>query len=759
MKKLLLVCLPAFFTLTAFTQGNVGIGTTTPTYPLDVSGNTARTGNFVNTAASQFYSGVYGSCNNTAGYGTGVKGEGGFIGVFGKSNFIGAGDRFGLYGEGQFGTGSNYGVQGYANGGTTAYGIYGIATGATINWAGYFASGNVYVQNKVGIGTLTPTYPLDVTSITPVTGNFVNTAASQFYSGVYGSCNNTAGYGTGVKGEGGFIGVFGKSNFIGAGDRFGLYGEGQFGAGSNYGVQGYANGGTTAYGIYGIAINGATNWAGYFASGNVYIQNNVGIGTTTPANKLEVVGNTKTTNMQMTSGATNNFVLKSDASGNASWVNPTTLAITETDPKVGSLTTSRVPKWNGTTLTSGLIFDDGTNVGIGTTTPAYPLEVISSTLRTGQFVNTAAAADNFGVYSLCANTAGFGYGVYGQGGKVGVQGNATVSGVGDRTGLYGVGQFGAGSNHGVRGQAFGGTTAMGIYGTASGATTNWAGYFESGNVYIQNNVGIGTSNPLQTIDVNGRMNITNGVIQRGGIAITATSDLGLYSRIAGNYIRLVTNAAPIRFFSDDNIGTNANVTIEANGNVGIGTISPSNKFHVSGATSSNSVVQMQNTFGGPAADGLYIQAGDNATAGSYLIWFKRPDGIPIGLIGQTSAAGIAYNTTSDSRLKNIIGVSQKGLSDLLKIKIYDYTFKSDMSKKVQSGFMAQELYDIFPQSVSKPRDNNETAEKNPWMVDYGSITPLIIKAVQEQEVIITNQNKKIEDMQKQIDELKALMKK
>ena len=58
--------------------------------------------------------------------------------------------------------------------------------------------------------------------------------------------------------------------------------------------------------------------------------------------------------------------------------------------------------------------------------------------------------------------------------------------------------------------------------------------------------------------------------------------------------------------------------------------------------------------------------------------------------------------------------------------------------------MAQELYDIFPQSVSKPRDNNEPAEKNPWMVDYGSVTPLIIKAVQEQQnqiELLKQQNK------------------
>jgi hypothetical protein len=45
----------------------------------------------------------------------------------------------------------------------------------------------------------------------------------------------------------------------------------------------------------------------------------VGIGTNAPTAKVDVIGNTKTTNFQMTSGATNGFVLRSDAVGSGSW--------------------------------------------------------------------------------------------------------------------------------------------------------------------------------------------------------------------------------------------------------------------------------------------------------------------------------------------------------------------------------------------------------------------------------------------------------
>lgn len=107
---------------------------------------------------------------------------------------------------------------------------------------------------------------------------------------------------------------------------------------------------------------------------------NIGIGTSAPASKLEVNGNTSTTNFQMTNGATNGYVLQSNASGNGTWVNPTSLTVTETDPQVSSAITNYIPKWNGTTLVDGQVFDNGTNVGIGTATPTEKLHLFGGNI-------------------------------------------------------------------------------------------------------------------------------------------------------------------------------------------------------------------------------------------------------------------------------------------------------------------------------------------------------------------------------------------
>lgn len=137
----------------------------------------------------------------------------------------------------------------------------------------------------------------------------------------------------------------------------------------------------------------------------------------------------------------------------------------------------------------------------------------------------------------------------------------------------------------------------GIYGSAAGMlvgtrTAHPLSVITSGatrlTVSAAGKVGIGTDpkqEPRQELTVNGRMYLENGVIQRGGTtALTTTSDLGLYSQTDGAWIRLVTNKAPVRLYTDSGIGTTARLTVEADGDVGVGVEAPAARLDVSAVT-------------------------------------------------------------------------------------------------------------------------------------------------------------------------------
>ncbi len=147
---------------------------------------------------------------------------------------------------------------------------------------------------------------------------------------------------------------------------------------------------------------------------------NVGIGTTTPTALLDVNGNmtaqggTFTSSLYVTpvfrfTNATEaaGRILQSDASGFATWVDPASLPITETDPQVSSTTTNYVPKWNGTTLVDGLIYDNATNVGIGTTTPTEELE-IRKDQNSGTLLRVQNSTNGTGAYSAVYASTGTG---------------------------------------------------------------------------------------------------------------------------------------------------------------------------------------------------------------------------------------------------------------------------------------------------------------------------------------------------------------
>ncbi len=116
----------------------------------------------------------------------------------------------------------------------------------------------------------------------------------------------------------------------------------------------------------------------------------------------------------------------------------------------------------------------------------------------------------------------------------------------------------------------------------------------------------------------------------------------------------------------------------------------------------------------------------------------------IGSIKANSATGISYFTTSDRRLKTDNGLYINGLLTLKNIKIHNYTWKEGNQKDI--GVFAQELYETYPNAVTKGDDNAEIKQR--WQVDYSKLVPVLVAATQEQQT-------QIEDLKKENADLKA----
>ncbi len=91
---------------------------------------------------------------------------------------------------------------------------------------------------------------------------------------------------------------------------------------------------------------------------------------------------------------------------------------------------------------------------------------------------------NYGVYSKSINNGPF------NANSQGVYGSAVGTSPGMHIGVHGVASATGGTNYG-------------IYGDAQDAPVNWAGYFKGGNVYVENRLGIGTTNPARKLHING----------------------------------------------------------------------------------------------------------------------------------------------------------------------------------------------------------------------------------------------------------------
>jgi len=484
----------------------------------------------------------------------------------------------------------------------------------------------------------------------------------------------------------------------------------------------------------------------------------LGVGTTTPAQALDVVGKATASSMiykSVTSTA-------APATGSSMW------------------STDGTNVWR----TTGYI-------GLGTATPATGIQINGD----------GGANDDINIQAYSATASNSGLLRFRR--TRGTTGVPTAPNSGDALGII--------SFSGWNGTTWTGTSSIASYTSAAfGTSADSALSFntakagssaEAMRIDADGNVGIGTSTPGAKLDVNGIA--AAGTLQagkpsdywgtfgsyysvsgygqldsKGSYETTLTSNgyrdnstpTNLWKSLGANGS---TGAAQISlsplgriYFAVDSskaTGSSATVTtrmtIDDSGYVGIGLVAPNAALHVNGTA----------LFGGTALDGTaatvangvvisptgYLYIKRNGTASQTHIAFLNNAAVTPTQVGAITTSGSAttYATSSDRRLKENIKETTRGLDTLMKIDVDDFNFITDAKKSRVQGFIAQQLYTVYPEAVVKGDDG--AVVKDQWSVDYGRVTPLIIKAVQEQQVEITALKAQNADLLKRLEALEA----
>lgn len=114
--------------------------------------------------------------------------------------------------------------------------------------------------------------------------------------------------------------------------------------------------------------------------------------------------------------------------------------------------------------------------------------------------------------------------------------------------------------------------------------------------------------------------------------------------------------------------------------------------------------------------------------------------------------------TSDRREKFNITTTNYGLSEVMQMKPVNFQWKSKPEEGNKVGFVAQDLLEIIPEVVvtEEKVENRETGkmeivEAENLGVYYSDLIPVLTKAIQEQQEIITTEKEKNEELKKKVE--------
>jgi hypothetical protein len=146
------------------------------------------------------------------------------------------------------------------------------------------------------------------------------------------------------------------------------------------------------------------------------------------------------------------------------------------------------------------------------------------------------------------------------------------------------------------------------------------------------------------------------------------------------------------------------MTLDSGGNLTVGYIS------TAGSGSANSYININHIAG--------------SSSGASYVNFQY-SGTQIGNVSQNGTTGVLYNVSSDLRLKENIVDAPSALNSIKSIRVRSFDWKADGSHS-EYGYIAQELLEVAPEAVHTPADPEEMMG-----VDFGRLTPRLVKAIQE----------------------------
>ena len=169
-------------------------------------------------------------------------------------------------------------------------------------------------------------------------------------------------------------------------------------------------------------------------------------------------------------------------------------------------------------------------------------------------------------------------------------------------------------------------------------------------------------------------------------------------------------------------GSTSAVLIDTSGNLLVGT---------------TSAIQSGNyscSFAGNLSNGIVLQT-TFASTGTDFVRCVNSAGTAIGNITQNGATTVAYNTSSDYRLKNTITAMTGALAKVALLKPVTYKWNADGSNG--EGFIAHELAEVVPDCVSGEKDGLDK-DGNPKYqgIDTSFLVATLTAAIQEQQALI-----------------------